>query len=343
MSNNPQKHVFYVHGMHCRSCELITESELIEVAEVVTVKANTKDQSVELLADFADFSCEQISEKLSARLKPFGYFVSSEKPQKKIQWSEFKVALPIAFVFAGLFVLLQQAGLINLINANQITYSTSFIIGLVASLSSCMAVVGGLLLSLSATFAKEGQRLKPQILFHLGRIISFFVLGGIIGALGAVFTLSPIVAFVLNLLIGLIMLGLGLNLLDIFSWTKKIQPTMPKFIAKPAHLITQFNHRFTPFLAGVVTFFLPCGFTQSMQLYTLTTGDFLTGGLTMLVFSLGTLPVLGLISFSSFKFKDSAWSGVFFKTAGLIVIMFAVLNLLSSLVAIGIIAPIFNF
>jgi len=343
MSNNPQKHVFYVHGMHCRSCELITESELIEITEVMEVKANAKDQSVELLADFADFSFEQISERLSARLKPFGYFVSSEKPQKMIRWSEFKVALPISLIFAGLFILLQQAGLIDLINSSQITYSTSFIIGLVASLSSCMAVVGGLLLSLSATFSKGEQRLKPQLFFHLGRIISFFILGGVIGALGAVFTLSPVVAFILNLLIAFIMFVLGLNLLDIFSWTKKIQPTMPKFIAKPAHLITQFNNRFTPFLAGVVTFFLPCGFTQSMQLYTLTTGDFLTGGLTMLIFALGTLPVLGLISFSSFKFKDSPWSGVFFKTAGLIVIMFAALNLLSSLVAIGIIVPIFNF
>jgi hypothetical protein len=29
-----------------------------------------------------------------------------------------------------------------------------------------MAVVGGLLLSMSATFAKEGDKVKPQLMFH---------------------------------------------------------------------------------------------------------------------------------------------------------------------------------
>ncbi|MBP6911491.1 sulfite exporter TauE/SafE family protein [Patescibacteria group bacterium] len=47
---------------------------------------------------------------------------------------------------------------------------------------------------------------------------------------------------------------------------------------------------------GIGTFFLPCGFTQSMQVYTLSTGSFLAGGLTMLSFALGTLPMLLLLS-----------------------------------------------
>jgi len=80
-----------------------------------------------------------------------------------------------------------------------------------------------------------------------------------------------------------------------------------------------------------------------MQIYTLSTGGFFTGGLTMLSFALGTLPVLALISFSSFSIKNSSKSGIFFKTAGLIVIMFAIFNLLNSLAVIGFLPPIFNF
>lgn len=118
---------------------------------------------------------------------------------------------------------------------------------------------------------------------------------------------------------------------------------MPKFIAKHAHGVSKFNHTLTPLLVGVATFFLPCGFTQSMQLYTLTTGSFLTGGLTMFAFALGTLPVLALISFSSFSIQKSSKAGIFFKTAGLIVIMFALFNLINSLVVIGVIPPVFNF
>ena len=139
------------------------------------------------------------------------------------------------------------------------------------------------------------------------------------------------------------MLILGINLLDVFHFTKKLQPSMPKFIAKHAHGMSKFNHTLTPLLVGIATFFLPCGFTQSMQLYTLTTGSFLNGGLTMLVYALGTLPVLALISFSSFSIQNSSRSGIFFKSAGLVVIMFALFNLINSMVVIGLISPVFNF
>jgi sulfite exporter TauE/SafE len=80
-----------------------------------------------------------------------------------------------------------------------------------------------------------------------------------------------------------------------------------------------------------------------MQIYTLTTGSFVEGGLTMLAFVLGTLPVLALISFSSFSIQKSSKAGIFFKTAGLVVILFALFNLINSLVVIGILPPVFNF
>lgn len=245
--------------------------------------------------------------------------------------------------FALLFVLLQKIGLVNLVNVGDVTYGTAFVIGVIASLSTCMAVVGGLLLSMSATFAKEGDRIKPQLMFHSGRIISFFVLGGTIGLVGTAFTLNIYTTFILGLVVGLVMLILGINLLDISPFTKKIQFGMPKFIAKRAHAVSKLNHILTPFLVGIATFFLPCGFTQSMQLYTLTTGSFLKGGLTMLAFALGTLPVLGLISFSSFSIQNSRKAGIFFKTAGLVVIMFALINIINSLVIIGVVPPVFNF
>jgi len=206
-----------------------------------------------------------------------------------------------------------------------------------------MAVVGGLVLSMSATFAREGDRVRPQILFHAGRIVSFFVLGGIIGALGASFTLGTTGIFILGLLVGIVMLMLGVNLLDVFPWAKRLQPSMPKFLSKHALGVSKLNHMLTPLLVGAVTFFLPCGFTQAMQLYSLTTGSFFTGGLTMLSYALGTLPVLALIGFSSFSIKNSSKAGIFFKSAGIIVILFAIFNIINSLVVTGLISPVFNF
>jgi sulfite exporter TauE/SafE len=333
---------FHVQGMHCHACELMTESEISALEGVASVKSSLKSHSLQVTGDFGNKTPQEIAEELTIPLKRHGYSLSLERQVNDKNWSDFKVAVPIAVIFAVVFVLLQKAGLVNLVTTGNVSYGTAFAIGAIASVSTCMAVVGGLLLSMSATFAKDGDSVKSQLLFHSGRIISFFVLGGVIGSIGSAFTLNASGTFVLGIIVALVMLIMGINLLDVFHWAKRFQPAMPKFLAHNALKISRFNHTFTPLFVGIATFFLPCGFTQSMQIYTLTTGSFLNGGLTMLSFALGTLPVLALISFSSFSIKGGNKS-VFFKSAGLIVIMFAIFNLINGFAAAGIIKPIFNF
>jgi len=329
--------------MHCNSCVLKIETELQNVSYISRARSTLRTFSVEVEGEFNNKLPKEIANDLSDVLKKHGYSVSVERTRKNVSLSDFKIAVPVALAFALSFVILQKIGIVNMVNTSTVSYGTAFTVGVIASLSTCMAVVGGLVLSMSATFAKEGDRVRPQILFHAGRLLSFFILGGVIGALGSIFTLSTTATFLLNIFIGIIMLIMGINLLDVFHWTKKIQPSMPKFLSRHALGVSRLNHTLTPFLVGVATFFLPCGFTQSMQIYTLTTGNFLGGALTMSSFALGTLPVLALISFSSFSIQNSKKAGVFFKTAGLIVIMFALLNLVNSLVLIGLMPPFLNF
>lgn len=322
----------------------MTESELKDLPYITNAVTSLKNNEVEVTGDFGEKSQTEIAQDLTQVLIKHGYSLSVERQVHDKKWHDFKAALPIALMFIVIFVLLQKIGIVNLITTDNVSYGTAFAIGIIASLSTCMAVVGGLVLSMSATFAKEGDKVKPQLLFHAGRIISFFILGGVIGALGSAFQLNVTSTFILNLLIGSVMLILGINLLDMFPWFKRLQPGMPKFLSRHAERVAdELNHTLTPALVGILTFFLPCGFTQSMQIYTLSTGSFLTGGLTMLAFALGTLPVLAAISFSSFSIQKSSKAGVFFKTAGLIVITFALFNLINSLVVIGLIPPIFNF
>lgn len=337
-----EKYTFHVTGMHCNACVLMTESELQDVPYVSCAKTSLEKECVEITGEFNGKDPITIAADLTLVLAKHGYVLSVGKQQKNKNWKEFSHATPIALACIIGFLLLQKAGVVNLIGEGEPSYATVFIIGLVASVSTCMAVVGGLVLSMSATFSKDGAAIKPQIMFHAGRIISFFLLGGVIGALGSVFRLSDFGSLVLGLALGFVMLILGLNLLDVFGWTKKLQPVMPKFLSTHALSVAKLNHTLTPVLVGVVTFFLPCGFTQSMQLYALSTGSFLTGGLTMLVFALGTFPVLALMSFSSLSVGKSKNKGVFFKTAGLIVIAFAVFNILTTLIAAGYITPFFT-
>ncbi len=340
---NQKTYTFHVSGMHCNACVLLIESELNNYPGVIHAKVSLDNNSIEIMGNFGEKTEQEIIKMLSVPIEDNGYTLSLEKQAEDKKLSDFKIAVPVALIFVVLFIVLQKMGIVNLVGGGNVTYGTAFFIGVIASLSTCMAVVGGLVLSMSATFAKEGDRVKPQLMFHVGRIVSFFILGGIIGAIGVAFTLNTFAIFILSLIIGLVMLVLGINLLDVSPWAKKLQPSMPKFISKHAIGVSKFNHTFTPLLVGIATFFLPCGFTQSMQLYTLSTGGFLQGGLTMFFFALGTLPVLALISFSSFSIQNSKNSGIFFKTAGLIVILFAIFNLINSLVIIDAIPPVFNF
>ncbi len=334
---------FYIGGMHCKACEILSESEILKIPGVISAKSEMRSSTITIVGDFGDEGSESIAKGLNEILKKYDYTVSVGKTTQSNNFSDFKIALPISLVVILLFFFLQKIGLVNFISSGTTSYSTIFLIGIVASLSSCMAVVGGLLLSMSATFAKSDNKFKPQILFHIGRLVSFFVLGGILGLFGSALSINDTVSLALGFVVALVMIILGLNLLGIFKWTKHITPGMPKFISRHAMGVSKLNYSVTPFLVGIVTFFLPCGFTQSMQILSLSSGSFVSGALTMLVFALGTLPVLSLISFSFMGFKDKRKSDVFFKTAGLIVIVFAVLNLLSTLVAAGIIRPIFNF
>ncbi|OGG49912.1 hypothetical protein A2763_01880 [Candidatus Kaiserbacteria bacterium RIFCSPHIGHO2_01_FULL_54_36] len=336
-------YTFHVTGMHCPACPVLIKSELEDIAEVSSAVATLSRNNVQVTGEFGDKTHEHVARDLTEVLRKHGYMLSTEVQQHAAKWSEFTLALPIAGAFIALFIILQKLGVVNLVTTSNVTYGTAFVIGLIASVSTCMAVVGGLVLSMSANFAKEGDKIRPQILFHIGRLASFFILGGVIGALGSAFALGSTGMFVLGFIVALVLLILGINLLDIFPWMKRWQVALPGIVGNRINRLKDINHNLTPLLLGIATFFLPCGFTQSMQIYTLTTGSFWMGALTMSAFALGTLPVLALLSFSSLAIHKKAQSGIFFKTAGLVVIFFGLFNLINSLVAAGIINPLFSF
>src|SRR5262249_21699346 len=98
-------------------------------------------------------------------------------------------------------------------------YGLLFVIGLIASDSSCIAVTDGVLVAVAAKYNEAStnltaaQRLKPLVYFNAGRILSYTLLGGAVGALGSALTLSPDVNGVLTILASLVMVLLGLQML----------------------------------------------------------------------------------------------------------------------------------
>jgi sulfite exporter TauE/SafE len=133
------------------------------------------------------------------------------------------------------------------------------------------------------------------------------------------------------------MIILGLNLVGVFEKNMiALPPDFFSFFRKVEH------KTLAPFLLGVGTFFLPCGFTQAMQVAALSSGSFLSGLLIMTAFALGTLPMLALLSFGSASFAQSKYAPLFFKSAGVVVIGLGAFALLAGLAGLGVIDPLFN-
>lgn len=172
-----------------------------------------------------------------------------------------------------------------------------FFIGVVASLSSCTAVLAGFILALSSSHAQRHasesahDRLRPHILFNLGRLVGFAGFGALVGYLGSLLVLSPALNALFVMIVAVLMLSIGANLLKLFP-KNMFQVAPPKWLARQIHDLQDSKHPAVPFVLGGLTFFLPCGFTQSVQLYALTTGDALSAATIMAIFALGTAPVL---------------------------------------------------
>ncbi len=331
---------FHIKGMHCKNCVLFIEDTIKHDDRVKKVKVSLSKSQVNFTGDFGDMSEKQVADYFSNKTKERNYYITEEKELETIKIKDYILSAVFAFSFIFLFILLQKAGLINLISTDNIGFGTAFVVGIVASLSTCMATAGGLLLSLSANYSKGKTTALPHISFHISRLISFFIFGGLIGLIGSVLKLGTTFLFILTVFVAFVMLVLGLNLLEI-PFARKIQFALPNIFK--GNLAENGSSIFAQILIGLLTFILPCGFTQAMQVYTLSSGGFLKGALTMFTFALGTLPVLALISFGSYSIKNNKYKTIFFKTAGFIVILFALFNLLNALASMQIINPIFNF
>ena len=223
--------------------------------------------------------------------------------------------MKIAIVLLIVYVLVSIFGLLSFDTAvgETLSYPAIFGIGLIASISSCIAVVGGLVLTFTATVkrmnpqASRWHLFRAHLFFNVGRIISYFFLGGAVALLGTAFAPSPRTMGILSLFAAFIMILLSLDLLGL-GGSKKWIPRMPKKVSHWIYDMAESQKWWIPFALGALTFFLPCGFTQMMQIYALTTGSFLAGALTLLVFALGTLPVL--LELALYKLNTSAWNRV---------------------------------
>jgi sulfite exporter TauE/SafE len=278
--------------------------------------------------------------KAGFRLNEGAAAINSKESHESVRPRYMEIGAALIIIFA-IYQLLQAFDLASLApsTAGSLTVGGIFLIGIVAGSSSCLAVTGGLLLAMAAKYnqihggADTTTRLKPLIQFNVGRLVSYAVLGGVIGLIGTAITLPIWATAYLNIFVALVMLYLALTILGIIpKGAFPIRP--PKALSHRIADLTKRDHPLAPIALGALTFFLPCGFTQSLQLAALASGGFVPGAVIMGVFAIVTLPALLGISFISSTAKGS-FSRIFLTFAGTLVFVLALFNLRSGLALAG--------
>jgi sulfite exporter TauE/SafE len=162
--------------------------------------------------------------------------------------------------------------------------------------------------------------LRPSILYNLGRVISYTVIGGIIGAVGSVVSFSGPMRGIVQIIAGIFMVIMGINMLNLFPWLRRFNPRMPKIFARK---INAGKRNRGPFYIGLLNGLMPCGPLQAMQLYALSTGSPLTGALSMFLFSVGTVPLMFLFGAIS-SFLSKKFTGKMMTVSAVLVVVLGV-------------------
>lgn len=336
-----REHTYFVKGMHCASCEVLIEKKLLALREIESVEASTNEGKVTVVYQGQRPDASKLNEIF--KRENYIFFDRPVKITEKEEGNDFFVIAGTALFFIVGFLFLKSSDLAGLINVNSTSSLPAFFfLGLLAGISSCAALVGGLILSMSkqwlGMYSERNSTLEkfhPHLMFNMGRIISYTVLGGVIGAIGSRFQISLTFTSFLIFAVSVMMVFLALQMLGVKAF-RRFQFTMPKFITRRIVDESNFQGRYMPFLMGALTFFLPCGFTITAQGLALISGSAIQGALIMFFFALGTLPALLTIGLSSVKFSQKPHlANKFLKVAGVLVLFFALFNINAQLNVLG--------
>lgn len=279
--------VLKVKGMSCTNCELRIEKRLYNLKGILKVKASYNKETVSIT-----YNKKEISQKdIEKNIEELGYEVVKEQSQKAKINSQ---SIYILIILLAIYIIFNHLGWLNIFNIFPsveigMNYGMLFVIGLLTSVH-CIAMCGGINLSQSVTNSKTDDKIwKSNLYYNIGRVISYTIVGGIVGTLGSVISFNGIYRGIVAIVAGLAMVIMAINMLGIFPKLRKFSIRVPK---KLATFLNKSKNGKSSFYIGLVNGLMPCGPLQSMQLYSLSTGSFIGGAIAMFLFSLGTVPLM---------------------------------------------------
>jgi sulfite exporter TauE/SafE/copper chaperone CopZ len=334
-----------VAGMSCASCESLIVAAFTELPGVQSVRANARRGEVTYVAspEFDRASAKQALAALDYGLGERPHWLSRESwVWRDLVIGLMGVALIAELAHVGAFSFAQ--GWVGSLDGASLLLP--LLLGVAAGFSSCLATVGGLVLAVSASAAGEASQVsrraefRPHMFFNGGRVVGFALLGALTGALGRALIIGPVGLAIAMLCAGAAMTAVSLQMTGISPRLAGLAPRLPRWarltdpdgVSGGASAGTRDRRAVA---LGAASFFVPCGFTQAVQLYALSTGSPVRASLVLAAFALGTSPALLAVGGAPGLFRGLRRE-TFLRIAGVAVMAFAVVNISGAFSTLGI-------
>ena len=320
------KETLRVRGMHCANCENIVEHSLRHLRGVRTAKADYGSETVSVTYD--DRRCNAFQMAKALELK--GYECSQiTRPRP---WRDgFRKFMRIAFGLLGIIAIFFAGSQIPAVDAlpdlgQQASVGLLFLAGLLTSFH-CVGMCGGFVVGYTTRDAMGGRRsyALAHFAYGLGKTLSYTGLGALFGLAGSLLTLTPAMKGTAALLAGIFLLGFGLNMLHLMPHLRLFGLPTPRWLSRFVH--AGFRKHQNPFAIGLLNgLMIACGPLQAMYVMAAGTGSPWEGARILLVFGLGTLPLmLGFGFLTSYISRNAGQkilqaSGVIVLSLGLIMV-----------------------
>lgn len=215
-----------------------------------------------------------------------------------------------------------------------LSYSSAFVLGLLSS-AHCIGMCGGITAALTFGIPTDNRTalrtLSITIAYNLGRIITYTVIGLLLGSAAQFLqNNSYLFAIVLRSIAGLMLIVMGLYISNVWQGLIFIEK-MGQYVWR---WIQPLSRRWLPITnlpqalgLGMIWGFLPCGLVYSVLIWAMGADSVLQSATIMFCFGLGTLPTLltfGLFSNLIRKFIQARATRFI---SGLLIIVFGIWTL----------------
>ncbi|WP_062517628.1 urease accessory protein UreH domain-containing protein [Demequina gelatinilytica] len=286
-----------IAGMTCAACEGTVAAAALTLPGVESASADRRSGRLTLEGRMLPSDAE-VDHALADT--PYSVGTRPWLSRDPFVWRDLLVAVAVVGFLAAAAWALGLASRVQDLTAGASAGSAAVVLGLgvAASVSTCMALVGGLVISLAASVPSRATglaRLRPHLVFNAGRVVGFSLLGALIGLVGRSLAPSGLLLAVVVLLAAVVMAVVGVRLTEtsprVAAWQLSLPGRWGGWVSGASSDDAAGGTMRTLGL-GAATFFLPCGFTQAVQVYALSTGSAREGALVMGLFAIGTTPGL---------------------------------------------------